>query len=107
MSCRPGNAVAPKAPKKKVDPLDEAIAAQEGYVYNPIGKRDPFRSFLSMSSRDSDAVPRTPLQQYEIDLYFEIRDLCRQASADRVRADGAPSLIGLFPINDVMVDCDA
>ena len=41
--------IAPVAPqKKKEDPLDLAIAAQEGYVYNPIGKRDPFRAFLAL-----------------------------------------------------------
>ena len=62
---------APTAPKKaeKANPLDEAIAAQEGYVYNPIGKRDPFRSFLSFGTRSEDTTPRTPLQKYEIDQY--------------------------------------
>ena len=55
--------------KKKTDPLDVAIAAQEGYVYNPIGKRDPFRSFLSFGTRTEETTPRTPLQKYEIDQY--------------------------------------
>ena len=51
--------------------LDRAIAAQEGYVYNPIGKRDPFRSFLAAGERGvEDETPRTPLQRYEIDEYF-------------------------------------
>lgn len=63
-----GPMIAPDGPKK-ADPLDEAIAAQEGYVYNPIGKRDPFRSFLSFGSRAEDTAPRTPLQKYEIDQY--------------------------------------
>ena len=50
--------------------LDRAIAAQEGYVYNPIGKRDPFRSFLAAGERGvEDETPRTPLQRYEIDEY--------------------------------------
>lgn len=73
---RGGDAAAPTAPiaptapqKKKDDPLDVAIAAQEGYVYNPIGKRDPFRSFLSFGTRAEETTPRTPLQKYEIDQY--------------------------------------
>ncbi len=41
-------------------------AANEEYEYNPIGKRDPFRSFLS-----DEAVTQTraltPLQRYDID----------------------------------------
>ena len=49
--------------------LDVAIAAQQTYVYNPIGKRDPFRSFLSIGTRTDDTTPRTPLQKYEIDQY--------------------------------------
>lgn len=54
-----------------VSRLDRAIAAQEDYVYNPIGKRDPYRAFLSMGARGSveDETPRTPLQKYEIDEY--------------------------------------
>ncbi len=51
------------------DPLDLAIEAQEGYVYNPIGKRDPFRSFLSAGPKEDDDTPRTPLQRYDLDQY--------------------------------------
>ena len=51
-------------------PLDAAIAAQDGYVYNPIGKRDPFRSFLASGGRIQDETPRTPLQKYELDKYL-------------------------------------
>ena len=50
--------------------LDRAISSQESYVYNPIGKRDPFRSFLAAGERGvEDETPRTPLQRYEIDEY--------------------------------------
>jgi type IV pilus assembly protein PilP len=50
--------------------LDRALEAQAGYVYNPIGKRDPFRAFLSLGGRGvEDDTPRTPLQRYEIDEY--------------------------------------
>jgi type IV pilus assembly protein PilP len=55
---------------KVVSRLDRAIAAQENYVYNPIGKRDPFRAFLSLGGKGvEDETPRTPLQRYEIDEY--------------------------------------
>lgn len=63
---------APEAPvqaARKRDPLDEAIAAAEEYSYNPIGKRDPFRSFLNFGARDERETPRTPLQKFEIDQY--------------------------------------
>jgi len=51
--------------------LDRAIAAQADYVYNPIGKRDPFRAFLAGGGRGGgeDDTPRTPLQRFEIDEY--------------------------------------
>ena len=52
------------------DPLSKAIADQENYVYNPIGKRDPFRSFLNFTRRDDRNSERLgPLQKYEIDQY--------------------------------------
>lgn len=61
----PGEPAAPARPK---DPLDLAIEAQEAYVYNPIGKKDPFRSFLALAQNDDD-VPKTPLQRYDLDQY--------------------------------------
>ena len=61
--------VAPAAGSRAKDPLDEAIAAAEEYSYNPIGKRDPFRSFLNFGVRDERESPRTPLQKFEIDQY--------------------------------------
>ena len=67
-------AATPKAPGSAggspITRLDKAIAAQQDYVYNPIGKRDPFRSFLSLGgSRLEDETPRTPRQRLEIDDY--------------------------------------
>ena len=63
-------AVAPgaAAPGKR-DPIDEAIARQEEYSYNPIGKRDPFRSFLNTTDGRKVAETSSPLQKYEIDQY--------------------------------------
>ena len=41
------------------------------YSYNPLGKRDPFRSFLSISTEttNTEIIPRTPLQKYELEQY--------------------------------------
>jgi type IV pilus assembly protein PilP len=38
------------------------------YAYNPLGKPDPFRPFIQMTSSKEylRKVPRTPLQKYEI-----------------------------------------
>jgi type IV pilus assembly protein PilP len=59
-----------EATKQEASPLDHVIAAQEEYVYNPIGRRDPFRSFLATyGARIQDDTPRTPLQRYEISEY--------------------------------------
>lgn len=69
---KPTGPVAPtaaSAPAKKVDPLDDAIAAQDEYVYNPIGLRDPFRTFLNFADGNRDVSPRTPLQAHDIEQY--------------------------------------
>ena len=63
----PPPAAAKKA--KKRDPLDVAIEAAESYSYNPIGKRDPFRSFLNFESSSGQAEGTLPTQKYEIDQY--------------------------------------
>lgn len=68
----PSKAKAPKAGDLQFERLRAAIASQEGYVYNPIGKRDPFRSFLGTGGDGNDGgddSPRTPLQRYELDEY--------------------------------------
>jgi len=64
-----GKAKAPKKGDANFERLEAAIADQDGYVYNPIGKRDPFRSFLSLGGKVEDETPRTPLQRYELDEY--------------------------------------
>ena len=54
--------------KKKVEVEEEVVVE---FTYNPIGKRDPFRSFLAFASDNSiiDNIPRTPLQRYDIEQY--------------------------------------
>lgn len=59
------------AAKAKAPVVKETVEEEpeEEYTYNPIGKRDPFRSFLSLGTRGPEPIPRTPLQKYEIDQY--------------------------------------
>ena len=59
----------PAEPEKPKDPLDLAIEAQESYVYNPIGKRDPFRSFFAPDSAPSEDAPRIPTQRFDLDQF--------------------------------------
>lgn len=60
----------PKA-EKKVEPA--AVGADDerlSYSYNPIGKRDPFRSFIDNTVvTPPEGGEETPLQKYEIDQY--------------------------------------
>ncbi len=48
-------------------PIDESAAEAE-YVYNPIGKRDPFRTFIATADEEEIRSP-TPLQRYELEQY--------------------------------------
>jgi type IV pilus assembly protein PilP len=45
---------------------DEKAVAE--YVYNPIGKRDPFRTFIA-TAEDEEIRSPTPLQRYELEQY--------------------------------------
>lgn len=56
-----------QAPTTDKDAESEEDAVAE-YVYNPIGKRDPFRTFIATVTETSGPPP-TPLQKYEIDQY--------------------------------------
>jgi type IV pilus assembly protein PilP len=57
-----GPAVGPEKEKEK----DE----EPEYSYNPIGKRDPFRSFLGTGKADAGEGPeRVGLQKFELDQY--------------------------------------
>ncbi len=57
--------VAPEAAKGK-----KKKQAEPEFVYNPIGKRDPFRSFMTVPGDDPrDGPKREGLQKYELDQY--------------------------------------
>jgi type IV pilus assembly protein PilP len=65
-------AAAPAPPPPTQAPTATAIAdapVEEIFVYNPIGKRDPFRTFLTKENEDADGPARTDLQKYDIDQY--------------------------------------
>jgi type IV pilus assembly protein PilP len=69
-------APAPESPAPTPTPADGAAAQakaeappEELFVYNPIGKRDPFRTFLTKENEDENGPARTDLQKYDIDQY--------------------------------------
>jgi len=64
-----GESGAQKAPVNANKAVAEALPELgENYHYNPIGKRDPFRSPIEKTnSRDLSVVP--PLQKYDLDQY--------------------------------------
>ncbi|MGH7288724.1 MAG: pilus assembly protein PilP [Myxococcota bacterium] len=37
-----------------------------GFVYDPVGRRDPFRSFILDRLRDEDAQTKGPLEEYDL-----------------------------------------
>ena len=68
----------PGAPANPADPAATAAAAEatatptpeeanEEYNYNPIGKRDPFRSFLADELAPDTRKVVTPLQRFDLD----------------------------------------
>ena len=45
----------------------EIAVIQPSYVYSPIGKRDPFKSFYKVATKDEDEFQGGVLQKFEID----------------------------------------
>jgi type IV pilus assembly protein PilP len=65
----PAPAEAPAATPAPAAANPEGPPPEEIFVYNPIGKRDPFRTFLTKENEDEDGPARTDLQKYDIDQY--------------------------------------
>ena len=59
-----GPSAAEQAAKEDIE--DEIVEPE--YVYNPIGKRDPFRTFIATADEEEIRSP-TPLQRYELEQY--------------------------------------
>lgn len=58
----------PVGPSAMKDTKKKVVAQQ--FVYNPIGKRDPFQSFINIDGPTStDGPPPTGTQKYELDQY--------------------------------------
>jgi type IV pilus assembly protein PilP len=60
----------PVTPKAPPPPSASALAAGAAYVYNPIGKRDPFRSpdlDLARSASTNNAACNEPLCKFDLD----------------------------------------
>jgi len=66
----PAAAAAPApAPAPAAAAAGDGPPPEEIFVYNPIGKRDPFRTFLTKDNEDENGPARTDLQKYDIDQY--------------------------------------
>ena len=63
----PPPAVTPAAPAPKIDPISGVAQIETGYVYDPTGKRDPFRSFIWDRPDKMAAVAEAgPLGQFDL-----------------------------------------
>ncbi len=63
-----GTALVPGGDAAARDAQAEEDASEPEYVYNPIGKRDPFRTFIATADEEEIRSP-TPLQRYELEQY--------------------------------------
>lgn len=63
-----GEAKGPTAADGDAPKGDEDASPEPEYVYNPIGKRDPFRTFIATADEEEIRSP-TPLQRYELEQY--------------------------------------
>jgi type IV pilus assembly protein PilP len=64
---RPSPAAKPQAdPVKVAEKQEPQKKLEPEYTYNPVGKADPFRPFIQLTSaRPSTKIPLTPLQKYD------------------------------------------
>ena len=58
---------APAAARERKKTEEEATEKVAEYSYNPIGKRDPFRSFTSIEVVRPDSIVASELQNWELD----------------------------------------
>ncbi len=68
-------AAAKQAKAAAADAADDALAGAEAevavadartYVYDPVGKRDPFRSFVLDKLKERDVSAKGPLEQFDL-----------------------------------------
>ena len=59
--------VAPAAPEPRIDPISGVAQIDTGFVYDPTGKRDPFRSFVWDRPDKMQAVAEAgPLGEFDL-----------------------------------------
>lgn len=64
-SARKAKASAPAAEEASEAPT-VSVADARAYVYDPIGKRDPFRSFVLDRIKEVDKAAKGPLEQFDL-----------------------------------------
>jgi type IV pilus assembly protein PilP len=56
-----------KAPKKGEQPQPGgSMGSSAGFVYNPVGRRDPFRSFILDRLHEDETETKGPLEEYDL-----------------------------------------
>lgn len=53
-------------PRKDAESGGGSMGTSVGFVYDPIGRRDPFRSFILDRLREDDAAIKGPLEEYDL-----------------------------------------
>lgn len=62
-----GEDEAPKSGEASEAEAESGLAAAgRGYIYDPIGKRDPFRSFVLSRKAEEQSSERAPLEQFDL-----------------------------------------
>jgi len=62
----PPPVVAPAMPPTSIDPVSGVAQIESGYSYDPIGKRDPFRSFVWDRPDKMQIADAGPLGQFDL-----------------------------------------
>jgi type IV pilus assembly protein PilP len=53
-------------PKKGDDQPGGSMGSSTGFVYNPVGRRDPFRSFILDRLHEDETETKGPLEEYDL-----------------------------------------
>lgn len=59
----------PGPPQRELGEEGEEDAIQLEYVYNPVGRRDPFKSSIGQDAAVQERRVTTPLQKYDLDQF--------------------------------------
>jgi len=56
----------PSKNEKEKEDVGSMGGSGEGFVYNPVGRRDPFRSFVLDRLHEQEGVTKGPLEEYDL-----------------------------------------